>query len=263
MQHNALSGENNWDRLDLMSAILPLADRGASKLSPVYKKLHSALKNAIENGVLSDGDELPSEKQLSRAFDMQMNSVRAALKMLVGEGLVAKQSDDILCVNGRLTAPLSKSSGFSKDHALNRHATRIDLLDRMVGEPTANEMDMLELSPDDLVCRVHRVRYKAGKAVCVELACLPADVLPNNAVFSGSLYSYLDARGLKPKRGIQRVRAELMPKSAADQLGVAPGSACLFVEQQSFLQSGDPIEYVQTHYRGDAYDFFVGIEVGA
>ncbi|MGJ8527851.1 GntR family transcriptional regulator [Maritalea sp.] len=263
MQQNALSGESNWDRFDLMSAILPLADSGATKLTPIYKKLHSALKNAIDHGVLSDGDELPSEKQLSSAFDMPTNSVRRALKMLSGEGLIAKQSDDTLCVNGRLAAPLSKSGGFTKDNAQNGHETHFDLLGCAVGEPTANEIDMLELAPGELVSRVHRVRFKSGKAVCVELACLPADVLENITEFSGSLYSYLDARGLKPSRGVQRVRAELMPKSAAQHLGVSPGSACLFVEQQSFLQSGAPIEYVQTHYRGDAYDFIVDIEVGA
>lgn len=262
MQNGAMGGETNVDRMrDLISSILPLAENGNYKLSPRNKKLQSAVRHAIENGVLGHGDELPPENELSRAFGMPPQTVRKALSKMVGEGVLRESSDCGTFVADRYAATLSLSKGFSSDAATKGHVTRFKILSKSSREPTPLEMDMLELTPGELVTHIHRVRFADEKPVCVEFACLPTRILPANIDLSQSLYTYLEQQGVCPVRGVQRVRAQMMAKQEAQILQVPVGSPCLFVEQQSFLPTGEPIEYVCTHFRGDAYDFIVEMKV--
>ncbi len=245
------------------SAVEPLAREHALRAAPRHVQLHDAVKDAIDFGLLSDGDIIPPEDQVSHAFGVSTRSVRLAFKNLQGEGLIAGEAQDQLCVSGRLAAPLSVSGGFAKDAALRGVDVQVRLISRTHGEPSANETDMLELSPGDLVTRIHRIRYANNKAICSELACLPASILPADADISTSLYDFLSAKKMRPSRAAQRLRAELMPSQIADALGLKTGVPCLFVEQQSFLPNGTPVEYVRTHYNGDACDFLLESKVVA
>jgi len=260
MQNSAIGGDTRFDCIsDQISAFMPLDDKNTS---PLNKKLQSALRCAIEYGVLGHGDQLPTESQLSRSFGVPIKTVKSALNKMVGAGVLRESEGQGKFVAERFAAPLSTSSGFSSDAAVNGHKTRCQILNMTQGEPTALELDMLELSPGDKVTRIHRLRFADDKPLCVELACLPASVLPVDADISTSLYAYLAKCNLKPIRGVQRVRAELLEEQEAQYLNLKTGSPCLFVEQQSFVRSGAPIEYVCTHYRGDAYDFIVEMKVG-
>lgn len=262
MQNSAIGNERKFDCIsDQISAFMPLDDK-RSKSSPLNSKLQSALQRAIELGVLGHGDQLPTETQLSRSFGVSVRSVKNALEKMVGAGVLRDAEGQGKFVSERFAAPLSTSSGFSSDAAVNGHKTRFQILSMTQGEPSALELDMLELSPGDAVTRIHRVRFADDKPVCVELACLPASVLPFDADITNSLYAYLAKNNLRPVRGVQRMRAELLAEQEAQHLNLKVGSPCLFVEQQSFVRSGAPIEYVCTHYRGDAYDFIVEMKVG-
>ena len=49
------------------------------------------LRNAIETGVYSDGDQLPPERQLATAFDAARSTIRKALNQLEKDGLVERR----------------------------------------------------------------------------------------------------------------------------------------------------------------------------
>lgn len=243
------------------SAVEPLARAYSGRIAPRYAQLHDAVKDAIDFGLLSDGDIVPPAEALSTTFGLSTRSVRLAFNQLKGEGLLVGEQGGAMRVSGRIAAPLSVSSGFSKDASVRGVDIQSRIVGRSFGEPSANEIDMLELSEGELVSRVQRVRYAGQKPVCTELACLPASVLPKDAQIAPSLYDYLSQKNMRPVRAVQRMRAEIMPAEIAAVLGMKSGAPCLFVEQQSFLPSGAPVEYVRTHYNGDACDFIVETKV--
>jgi GntR family transcriptional regulator len=70
-----------------------------------------------------------------------------------------------------------------------------------------------------------------------------------------SLYAVLDAGGVRPVRALQRLSAANLAAEDAALLGVATGAAALAIERISFLASHQPVEFTQSWYRGDAYDF--------
>jgi GntR family transcriptional regulator len=70
-----------------------------------------------------------------------------------------------------------------------------------------------------------------------------------------SLYEALDAAGHRPARALQRLRAVLFTAEQAGLLNVRPGDAGLLIERRGFLKDGRAVEFTQSYYRGDAYDF--------
>lgn len=57
---------------------------------PVYRQIHEILSRELRDGAYEGVDTLPSEKELCGRFDVERNTVRKALQLLVDEGLVVK-----------------------------------------------------------------------------------------------------------------------------------------------------------------------------
>lgn len=57
---------------------------------PLYRQIYTALRGEIDNGAYRNGDRIPSEKELTGRFQVERNTVRKALQMLVDDGLVVK-----------------------------------------------------------------------------------------------------------------------------------------------------------------------------
>ena len=55
---------------------------------PIYRRIADQLRSEIESGELGRGSQLPSELQLRERFDASRNTVRDAVKSLIGLGLV-------------------------------------------------------------------------------------------------------------------------------------------------------------------------------
>lgn len=58
----------------------------------VYKQLADILREQIETGELGPGARLPSEQHLGQAYHLSRDSVRDALQILRGEGLIVTVS---------------------------------------------------------------------------------------------------------------------------------------------------------------------------
>ena len=84
-----------------------------------------------------------------------------------------------------------------------------------------------------------------------------ARLLANPEAIGNSLYAALEAAGIRPVRALQRLSAESLSADDARVLGVEPGAPALYIERISYLKDGRPVEFVKSHYRGDAYDFVV------
>jgi GntR family transcriptional regulator len=55
---------------------------------PIYRRIADQLRSEIESGELGRGSQLPSELQLRERFNASRNTVRDAVKSLIGLGLV-------------------------------------------------------------------------------------------------------------------------------------------------------------------------------
>ncbi len=63
------------------------------------------------------------------------------------------------------------------------------------------------------------------------------------------------ARGFLPQRAIQRMRSRAASAEDAQHLHCEPGAPLLMTERRCFLGDGQIVEYCETRYKGDVYDF--------
>jgi GntR family transcriptional regulator len=66
----------------LAQAIDPTSDRA------VYRQISDHLREAISQGALAEGDQLPSEAQLMAHYGVARMTARNALRLLQDEGLI-------------------------------------------------------------------------------------------------------------------------------------------------------------------------------
>jgi GntR family transcriptional regulator len=69
------------------------------------------------------------------------------------------------------------------------------------------------------------------------------------------LYEALEKNGSRPIRALQRLRAVLFTAEQAKLLKAQEKDAGLLVERLGFLKDGRAVEFSQSYYRGDTYDF--------
>ncbi len=91
--------------------------------------------------------------------------------------------------------------------------------------------------------------------MALEYATVLASCLPSVDAVESSLYEALERTGNRPVRALQRLRAVLFTAEQAKLLKAQEKDAGLLVERVGFLKDGHAIEFSQSYYRGDIYDF--------
>ena len=200
-------------------------------------------------------DALPPERDLADEFGVSRITVRKAIDGLVSEGLLVRRQGSGTFVRGRVEKNFSMLTSFSEDMRARGRTPRSEWLKRASGTVTPEEALTLRSSPGTPVYRFHRLRFADDAPMSVEYATIVAACLPSLEAVESSLYEALEQAGNRPVRALQRLRAVLLTREQAELLCAKPGDAGLLVERLGFLQDGRAVEFSQSYYRGDTYDF--------
>lgn len=233
-------------------------------IMPLYLRLQQTIREAVKSGILHEFDPLPGERDMAALLGISRVTVRKALVDLVSEGVLVQRRGSgtfVATPSGRLEQPLSRLTSFTQDMQLRGLLAQSQWLERSVGLPTPKEAMVLGLSPGAEVCRLHRLRTADGVPMAIELAVVPRQFLPDPQIVGASLYAALEALGVRPVRALQRLHAISLPEDEANLLQMPTGSATLFIERVSYLPDGRTVEFTQSHYRGDTYDFVAELHV--
>ena len=227
---------------------------------PLYLQLQRRLSHAVAEGRLKPGDSLPPERDMATLTGLSRVTVRKAVQALVADGMLVQRrgSGTFVAVRvERLEQALSLLTSFTEDMAGRGRSVESVWLTRSINVPTPEEVMALGLGGGDRVARLERVRRSDGVPLAIERASLPLSVLPDPGMVETSLYTVLQARGLRPVRAVQRISAANLGLRDAELLNVSPGAAGLRIERIGYLASGRVVEFTRSLYRGDAYDFAV------
>ena len=222
---------------------------------PLYQQLQRALREAIQNHVLAPDDALPAERQIATDLEISRITVRKAIDGLVEEGLLVRRQGSGNFVAGRIEKNFAKLTSFSEDMRARGRMPSSEWIKRAEGAVTPEEALALRLSPGAPVFRFHRLRFADEAPMCLEYATVAASCLPSLDAVGASLYEALAAAGSRPVRALQRLRALLLNEEQARLLQAGEGDAGLLVERVGFLRDGRAVEYCQSFFRGDTYDF--------
>jgi len=230
---------------------------------PLYQQLQRALRQAIENRVLGPDDALPPERDLANEFRISRITVRKAIDGLVSEGMLVRRQGSGTFVSARVEKNFSKLTSFSEDMRARGRMPHSVWLKKSAGSVTPEEALTLRSSPGTPVYRFHRIRFADDTPMAVEYATVLASCLPSIDAVESSLYEALERAGSRPVRALQRLRAVLLAAEQAELLKAKERDAGLLVERLGFLKDGGAVEFTQTYYRGEIYDFVAELSVSS
>lgn len=232
-----------------------LAPLDPHQSQPLYQQLQRAIREAIQKQVLKPDDALPAERQIAAELAVSRITVRKAIDGLVEEGLLVRRQGSGNFVASRIEKNFAKLTSFSEDmRARGRHPRSV-WLKRSMGAVTPDEAMTMRLSPGAPVYRFHRLRFADDAPMSIEYTTIAADALPSLESVQASLYEALEEAGSRPVRALQRLRALVLNAEQAKLLHAREGDAGLLVERIGFLRDGRAVEFSQSYYRGDTYDF--------
>ncbi|KRK92058.1 transcriptional regulator [Levilactobacillus koreensis JCM 16448] len=229
--------------------------------SPIYIQIHNDIKRAIEAGKWAVGDRIPSERELSRDFDVSRMTLRQAIQTLVDEGILERQvGSGTYVANQKVQEKMSGVTSFTELMLNQGKVPTSKTISYHVMSPSLSEAEKLKLKEDDQVLRMERIRYGDDVPICFEVATVPeslVDGLSKKEVTS-SLYRALeDKKKLTPGKAQQTVSAMSASERIAEYLNIKRGDAILRLRQVTALQDGTPFEYVRTQYVGERFEFYL------
>jgi GntR family transcriptional regulator len=245
-----LQGENVLTNL---SHVLQQLDESSDQ--PIYQNLQRGLRGAIENGAIGPDDALPPERDLAEMLGVSRITVRKAIDELVDEGLLIRKQGSGTFVSNRVEKNFAKLTSFSEDMRARGREPRSVWMNRAAGTVTPEESLTLRSSPGTPVLRFHRIRYADDAPMAIEYATVIASCLTSLDDVENSLYEALERTGNRPVRALQRLRAVLLTADQAKLLKAQEGEAGLLVARVGYLKDGRAVEYSQSYYRGEIYDF--------
>ena len=231
---------------------------------PIYYQLESYIKNQIEAGYILPGENIPSEREYAENYGISRMTVRQAINSLVNEGLLyrKKGSGTFVCEK-KIEQPLQGLTSFTEDMK-KRGMTPTSKLIHFEVVPAnsfiANELKISEYAP---VYEIKRIRLADGEPMALETNYLSANLVKGltEEEVKASIYSYVEE-----KLGLRITHAEQLIESvrASDEheklLYIEKNHPMLYIQRNTFLHDGTPLELVKSVYRGDRYKFQIKME---
>jgi len=225
---------------------------------PRYLQLRRRIEDAIISGNIPPDTHLPPERDIATMTGLSRVTVRKAIEALVESKLIIQRRGSGSFVAPRETRveqSLSTLTSFTEDMGHRGMKVSSVWLERGLFRPTEQEIEALDLADPDSVVRIARMRSADGTPLAIERASLSPDILPNPLEVESSLYETLGRLGVRPTHAIQRISAGNLGREDAELLDVEEGAAVLIIERTSYLPDGRVVEFTQSIYRGDKYDF--------
>jgi GntR family transcriptional regulator len=238
-----------------MAAFIETAITATDDPRPLYLRLRDALADAMRLDVAGQAASMPSERWLATRLGISRVTLRRAMDDLATDGLLSRRQGARTVVTRRVEKMLSALTGFSDELRARGIEPGQRWISRRTVSPSPSEALALGLAPTDNIVRLVRVRLADGQPIAIERAAVPQAILPSGDLVTGSLYEALGRLGSPPVRGVQRIRAGLMARVDAELLASNPGGPLLIVERRCFLAGGQPVEFTETRYNGESYDF--------
>lgn len=224
---------------------------------PLYRRLSDYIKHVITDGLLKRGTFMPSERVLSSELGLSRATIRKAIDELSASGFLVRRHGSKTEVASRVEKTLSALTSFSEDIRSRGMEPSAEWLSRTITKPSPSEVMALGISPSEQLVRLERLRLADSVPIAIERAAVPQSILPSAELVEDSLYDALEKRNALPKRALQRMRAGIVTPRDAKLLNCPMGTPIFIVERHLFLDDGRTVEFTETRYHGDNYDFVI------
>ncbi len=238
----------------------PLSQKTSKR--PLYLHVIDELALLIE--ALEPGQFLPSEPKLARQLGVSRATLREAMRVFEGRGLIIRRQGV-----GTLVAspPQIIEGGIETLESVESQARRIGLdvsmgvLNINYRPPSSEEASRFAMLDGLEVVEVSRVIEAEERPVAYLIDVMPEDLMPtetNDHEFNGSL---LDLMIQREHPSISHAKAEVMaisaPPDVARELKVQRGDVLLCLEGWLFTQEGTVVDHTFSYFLPGTFRFHV------
>jgi len=234
---------------------------GQDTQQPLYRQVQSAIRDAIASRVLKPNDALPPERELAELFAVSRITIRKAISGLVSESVLDTHHGSGNFVRSKVEKNFAQLTSFTEEMASRGMTASSRWVSRSEGKVQPEEVLTLRASPGTAVYRFSRLRLADDSPMSIENTTILAVCLPSIDAVEHSLYAALEQTGNRPVRALQRLSALILNEDQAGLLGAKAGDAGLLVERVGFNSKGVAMEFSQSWYRGDTYDFVAELSI--
>lgn len=247
-----------------------LRDLDLTSDRPVYKQIADVLREAIERGDLGPGDRLPSESELMSWYRVAGGTVRQALSLLRGEGLVLAEHGRGVFVRSRPRVRRRSYDRFARRHReagkaayaaeaeAEKFTSTVEVDYVGPGNVPAEIASELGLSPGDEVL-IRRRRYFAdGKPTEMATSFVPWELAQGTPMVEenpgpGGIYARIEDAGHRLDHFTEDVTARMPTPEEATALQLAPGTPVFRLVRTAFDEEGAAVEVCDTVMSSDEW----------
>lgn len=250
-----------------MSSIDPMPFRGRPLepkplKRPLYPRVIDELSDLID--AFEPGQYLPSEPKLAKQLGVSRATLREAMRVFEGRGLVIRRQGV-----GTLVAspPQVIESGIDTLESIESQARKMGLEVKMgelgisYRQPTDEERNHFAMLDGLSVVAISRVIEAKDRPVAYLVDIMPEDLLPSETQESGFSGSLLDLMIQREHPAISHANSEVMAVPAspevARQLHIQRGDVLLCLEGWLYTQEGAIIDHTYSYFLPGTFRFRV------
>jgi GntR family transcriptional regulator len=234
---------------------------------PLYQQLKDVLRRAVEAGMWSPGQAIPTEKELTERYGVSRITVRQALAGLVDEGLLLRRHGRGTFVAPRSAQPIAEALSDFTGHVEELQRRGLNPVPEVLAlerRPLPAEVaPALEQPEGTESWFLYRRTALDGLPLMLSEVWLPAGLgvdLSREALERAGLNQLLAEQGRPPVRGQQRIAAQTAGAAEAELLGIGRGEALLRAVRVIYGADDRPLVWFRTLYRADRYEYEVELK---
>lgn len=230
---------------------------------PVYQQIAFDISARIRQGEWSIGSKIPSETELTQAYEVSRVTIHQALAKLQQDGLIDKQRGRGTYVKrmpGTMIQELFLPQNSFKPKS-DVESTNIRI--KEIHNVPENIAKQLNLSENSSAFYLERTFVRDGRVAAINTAWFPATMTPSMAdlpLKDNSVTKTLQERYAITFGSVHNyIEAIVMNIGVAQQLEAAPQSPALKITSLYTNDQGIPFEYSVTTWNGQDTEFHVMI----
>lgn len=226
---------------------------------PLYYQIEKALERQIETGVLGEGDQLPSERDLADQLGVSRMTIRQAVRSLVMAGYCYRiRGKGVFVRKRRVFFDTQRFEGFTASMARAGRKADTRGLRSSITSPPDWVREGLELAEDEQTVELVRLRLLDEAPAILETEWFPARryAAMVEEDISQSLYSILEGRyGTRITHTADLLMGYMPSPEECALLELPPETPVIARDRIGSVADGRPVEAVRSIYNGAQFEF--------
>ncbi|QFU75730.1 GntR family transcriptional regulator [Halioglobus maricola] len=236
--------------------------------TPLYFRLYTLLKDAILNGTIDNGAQMPTEQQLAETFGVSRITAKRAMDELAAESLVERRRGRGTHVTYEYSpqpvqAPLVGM--LQEIESMARHSD-VHVLECKSLKPPASVREALNIGEADTALHVVRVRSRDGLPFGYYSSWTAglAKAVTKRDFENAPRLEIFRKHGLAITHVSQTISALAATPDLAAQLDTQPGAPLLNLVRLSYERDGDKehlVDYLKVFYHPERFKYRMDLKV--